>query len=337
MPGSPPPLLCDTPDPPAAGARRFAGVFVRALRVLITRVPDRIAVRVVTAVCVTLSMFGYLLYGALSSTEIGPHLQQIITVGIAVPVIVVMPFASVAIQLVRELEAERTRAVELASIDSLTGLFNRGRLVEVLERDLALARRMRRHLMVAVLDVDDFKSVNDGHGHITGDALLRAVSATCMRCVRTTDFVGRWGGEEFVLILPDTDTEGGAVLLERMRRAISATVVHDGGGQPVSRTVSIGAVALSPTESKHSDLTVPELLANTDRAMYRAKVQGKDRVVMEVLAATARASNDSVVTPPPRSSLDRHISGYAGRSAGLAEPAPPIRAAAATRQGRSRE
>jgi diguanylate cyclase (GGDEF)-like protein len=310
-------------------------MFVRALRILITRVPDRMAVRVVTAVCATLTMFGYVLFGVLSNTELGPHLQQIITVGIAVPLIVVMPFASVAIQLVRQLDAERKRAIELAAIDTLTGLYNRGRLIEVLERDLALAKRMRRRLMVAVIDVDDFKSVNDGHGHVTGDALLRAVSATCLRCVRTTDFVGRWGGEEFVLILPDTDAEGGSVLLERLREAIAATIVQDDTGHPVSRTVSIGAVALSPSESTHRDLTVHDLLAKTDRAMYRAKVQGKDQVVMDMSVAAERAANDGVVTPlrPPR---DRSVPRDAGRSAGLAEPAPPMRAEGATRPGQRR-
>jgi len=270
------------PDPPAAGPSRSEGVFVRALRLLITRVPDRIAVRVVAAVCAMLSMFGFVLFGALSETELGPYLQQIITVGIAVPVIVVMPFASVAIRLVRELDAERTHAMELAAIDALTGLFNRRRLVELLERDLALARRMRRHMLIAVLDVDDFKSANDVHGHVTGDALLRAIAATCLRCVRTTDVVGRWGGEEFVVLLPDTGPEGGSVLLERLRDAIAATVVRDGTGRSLSRTVSIGAVALSPSASRDLAPTVLDLLADADRAMYRAKVAGKNRVVMEI-------------------------------------------------------
>jgi len=266
----------------AVPANRSEGAFVRALRLLITRVPERVAVRVVTAVCATLSMFGIVLFGALSDTELGPYLQQIITVGIAVPVIVVMPFASVAIQLVRQLDAERRSAMELAAIDTLTGLCNRRRLLELLERDVALARRMRRHLMLAILDIDDFKSVNDMHGHVTGDALLRAVAATCLHCVRTTDVVGRWGGEEFVLLLPDTGPEGGAVLLERLRAAIAATSVRDATGRPLSRTVSIGAVSLPIAGSARAALTVQGLLDLADRAMYRAKVDGKDRVELVV-------------------------------------------------------
>lgn len=275
-----PPTRVAPPPLAVAGPYRSESVFVRALRLLITRVPDRVAVRVVAAVCATLSMFGFVLFGALSETEIGPHLQQIVTVGVAVPVIVVMPFASVAIRLVRELDAERARAMALAEVDPLTGLVNRRRLLEVLERDVALARRMRKPLMVAVLDVDDFKSVNDGHGHVTGDLLLRAVAATCLNAMRTTDVVGRWGGEEFVVLLPDTGPEGGAVLLERLRGAIAATVIRDGSGLPLSRTVSIGAVVLSPATPASVRFTVLELLTDADRAMYRAKVAGKNRVVM---------------------------------------------------------
>jgi diguanylate cyclase (GGDEF)-like protein len=275
-----PPIRAASERPATVPANRSEGAFVRALRLLITRVPDRVAVRVVAAVCATLSMFGFVLFGTLADTEIGPYLQQVITVGVAVPVIVVMPFASVAIRLVRELDAERAHAMELAAIDPLTGAVNRRRLVELLERDMGLARRMRRHLMVAVLDVDDFKSVNDEHGHVVGDALLRAIAATCLRAVRTTDVVGRWGGEEFVLLLPDTGPEGGAVLLERLRAAIAATAVPDGRGRSLSRTVSIGAFTLSPAVSANARLGAQEVLDQADRAMYRAKLEGKDRVVM---------------------------------------------------------
>lgn len=278
---SPSPPIRAATDPTAAFVpQRAEGVFVRALRLLITRVPDRVAVRVVAAVCATLSMFGFVLFGTLADTEIGPYLQQVVTVGVAVPVIVVMPFASVAIRLVRELDAERARAMELAAIDPLTGAVNRRRLVELLERDMGLARRMRRHLMVAVLDIDDFKSVNDGHGHVAGDALLRAIAETCLRAVRTTDVVGRWGGEEFVLLLPDTAPEGGAVLLERLRVAIAATAIPDRSGRPLSRTVSIGAFAVSPWAPASIRLSAQEVLEHADRAMYRAKLGGKDRVAM---------------------------------------------------------
>lgn len=266
---------------------RQAGLHVRALTMLITRVPDRTAVRVIAAVTATLSMLGMLVFGALSDTEFGPHLQQAIAVGVAVPVIVVMPFASVAIQLVRDLDAQRNRAMALAAVDPLTGLYNRRRLAGLMERDLGLARRMGTHLTVALLDIDDFKSVNDVHGHATGDALLRAVADACRTVVRGTDIVGRWGGEEFVVLLPATGADGAAVLLDRLRRAIAAVAVTDEAGRTVSRTVSIGAVALAPSGARGgAALSMTGLLSIADRAMYRAKIEGKDRTRLEALGPT---------------------------------------------------
>ena len=268
-------------DPANARGRRSEGILISALRLLITRVPDHVAVRVVTAVCATLTMFGFVMFGVLSDTELGPYLQQIITVSIAVPVIVVMPFASVAIKLVREYDAERSSAMALAATDPLTGLHNRRRFLELLERDLALFRRMRRPMLIALLDVDDFKCVNDSHGHNVGDLLLQAISAACLRCVRTSDVVGRWGGEEFVLLLPDTEPAGARVLLERLRIEIAATSVSDGTGRPLARTISIGAIVLSPPAAGQPAPTAQDLLEGADRALYRATVGGKNRVVIE--------------------------------------------------------
>jgi len=254
---------------------------VLALRLLITRLPNRMAARVITAVCATLTMFGFVLFGVLTDTEIGPFLQQIVTVSIAVPMIVVTPFASVAIMLVRQLEADRAEALALAGTDTLTDLPNRRRLTELLERDLVLARRMGRPLMVAMLDVDDFKTVNDAHGHDTGDRLLRAIAETCRRCTRTTDVVGRWGGEEFALLLPDTGREGARVLLERIRIEIAATVILAPNGQALARTVSIGAIELSTTVCRTPAPEVHDLLTQADRVMYRAKMTGKNQVLIE--------------------------------------------------------
>lgn len=260
----------------------------RALHLLIMRVPDRMALHVIAAVCVTLSTMALLVAGALAETEIGPFLQQIFVVGVTVPVIVVMPFATVMIRLVRDLEAERVRAVETAGVDELTGLANRRTLVSGLERDLGLARRMRTQLTLALLDVDDFKSVNDTHGHAVGDALLRAVAAACRRTARSTDVVGRWGGEEFVIVLPDTGAQGAEVILERLRTAIGRTTVDTGRAGPLSRTVSIGAVTIDPACAHPGGHSIHGLIAIADRAMYRSKVAGKDRLTVEVLVPPAR-------------------------------------------------
>jgi len=281
--------------------RRLERFSFHAMRMLITGVPTGVAVSVITAVCATLTMFGFLMFGALTDTEIGPYLQQMITVSIAVPMIVMIPFTSVAIRLIREFESERARAMALAASDSLTGLHNRRRLLEMLERDVGLARRMRRPLLIAMIDVDDFKSVNDEYGHATGDQLLRAIAATCLRCTRTTDVVGRWGGEEFVLLLPDTGAEGGLILLERLRTEVAATVIRDEAGNPLIRTISIGAIVLLPSVGRSHTATVQQLLEEADRAMYRAKVGGKDRVVLERPRETAGAVPSRERQTPGRS------------------------------------
>lgn len=262
----------------------------RALHLLIMRVPDRMALHVIAAVSVMLSTLALLLFGALADTDYGPFLQQIFVIGVAVPIIVVMPFATVMIRLVRQLDAERARAVETAGIDELTGLVNRRKLISVIERDLGLARRMRKQLTLALLDVDDFKSVNDGHGHAVGDALLRAVAAACHRTVRSTDIVGRWGGEEFVIVLPDTGAQGAEVILERLRESIAESTVDGGANSPLSRTVSIGAVTIDPFAAQPGGHSVQGLISIADRAMYRSKVAGKNRVTVEALVPMTRAA-----------------------------------------------
>lgn len=262
---------------------------VRMLRLLITRVPTGTAVRVIAAVTATLSMIGILLFGTLSDTEFGPHMQDVITVGVVVPLIVVMPFASVAIQLVRQLEQERDSAIALADLDPLTGLINRRRFGELMEHDLAIAARGARFWMLAVIDIDDFKSVNDLHGHGAGDALLQAVAQTCRRTLRATDVVARWGGEEFVLMLPDPGADGGSALLERLRAAIATTVVRDGSNRPISRTVSIGGVVLPVLSPESGSPSARHLIGLADRAMYRAKALGKNRVVTERVPASGAA------------------------------------------------
>jgi len=281
-----------------------AAPHLRLLRLLITGVPTGVAVRVIAAVTASLSMLGIVLFGALADTEFGPHLHEVITIGIAVPLIVVMPFASVAIQLVRQLERERANAIALAELDPLTGLLNRRRFGELLERDGAIAVRGGRTWMVAMLDIDDFKSVNDLHGHAAGDALLQAVAQTCRRTLRTSDVVARWGGEEFVLLMPDAGVGGGAALLERLRAAIASTVVRDGSNQPIARTVSIGAVIMVPRPSWRRPPAALQQIGLADRTLYRSKSLGKDRVVTEEVCAPSasggQATGAGTLTGPGR-------------------------------------
>jgi diguanylate cyclase (GGDEF)-like protein len=159
-----------------------------------------------------------------------------------------------------------------ALVDGLTGLANRRQCEETLEDELARVERFGGSLAVVVADLDWFKDVNDRHGHPAGDAVLREFAVLLQETVRDVDLAGRWGGEEFVLVLPGTDLTGGAQLAERIRVALAARIVLTMDGSPIRVTASFGVAAVPPGK------TAFELFAAADAAMYQAKGAGKNRV-----------------------------------------------------------
>lgn len=161
-----------------------------------------------------------------------------------------------------------------ATHDSLTGLLNRGRLNELAAREMALARRHGRPLAVLMLDIDRFKLVNDTYGHDVGDMVIRRLADACREQMRTVDHVGRFGGEEFVCILPETDQSAALACAERLRQVMERQRVESARGE-VRFTVSIG-VALY--DSAHGDWDA--LLKDADTALYRAKQSGRNRVML---------------------------------------------------------
>lgn len=159
--------------------------------------------------------------------------------------------------------------------DGLTGLYSRFALYPVLGSLLKEARRKGKPLVVAMLDLDDFKAINDQFGHQAGDEVLRAAAGIIKKGVRTTDKVIRYGGEEFVIIFPDTDMNNAYTALERIRSQIEAhRFLPDAN---VRLTVSIGAIEFSGKGAPSAN----DLIARADEAMYRAKREGKNRVVCE--------------------------------------------------------
>ncbi|TML59195.1 MAG: diguanylate cyclase [Actinobacteria bacterium] len=159
-----------------------------------------------------------------------------------------------------------------ALVDGLTGLANRRQCEETLEDELARVERFGGPLAVVVADLDWFKDVNDRHGHPAGDAVLREFAALLQETVRDVDLAGRWGGEEFVLILPGTDLEGGAQLAERVRGLLGGRTLLAVDGSPIPISASFGVAAIPPAK------TASELFAAADAAMYEAKRAGKNRV-----------------------------------------------------------
>jgi diguanylate cyclase (GGDEF)-like protein len=165
-------------------------------------------------------------------------------------------------------------ARRLASTDELTQLANRRHFDEALRAEVIRAERFGDPVAVVVADLDNFKEVNDRHGHDVGDLVLQTFADVIRAGVRDVDLPARYGGEEFMVLLPGTDAEGGRQLAERLRAALEELTVATGGGATVQVTSSFG-VAGFPEES-----SAAALLRAGDRALYRAKAAGKNAVVV---------------------------------------------------------
>ena len=170
----------------------------------------------------------------------------------------------------------------LARFDVLTGLLNRRTILEKLDEWVLHVGRYKGHLSVAMLDIDHFKRVNDHYGHQTGDHVLADTAQAMQRGARLTDFAGRYGGEEFLVVLPKTDASGAALMAERIRASLQAMPMHGAEGKPFHVTVSIGIAEWCDGED------VDALIGRADAALYRAKATGRNRV--EIAAPIKRQS-----------------------------------------------
>ena len=166
----------------------------------------------------------------------------------------------------RELELELAHQ---AAHDQLTGLYNRRRAEMLLDQEIHRAERYHNSLSVLMFDLDHFKRVNDNHGHAQGDAVLARIAREILAQVRDTDAVARWGGEEFMVLLPGTDAEGARKLAEKLRKAVAAIQLAQVG----QVTISIGTACYLPGEGEDS------LLHRLDEALYAAKGAGRNRLV----------------------------------------------------------
>jgi len=172
-----------------------------------------------------------------------------------------------------ELREKNTMLARLSTTDPVTGLRTRRYATEVLNIEWIRARRYRTPMAVMMADLDHFKRVNDEYGHPAGDAVLRGVSEVLRQTLRAVDVAGRYGGEEVLVILPQTEAEGALQLAERWRQAIEAARFTAPDGRGVEVTVSIGVASFDPGHA-----TADELVAAADEALYRAKHQGRNRV-----------------------------------------------------------
>jgi diguanylate cyclase (GGDEF)-like protein len=213
--------------------------------------------------------------GALLMTRGGqPYTAEQIAIG-AIDVLALWLLSYLASVVAGEQRKTRDTALRLSLHDPLTRLYNRTFLFAVIEREIARAGRTNRRFSLLMLDLDGLKPVNDRYGHYFGDRMLQAVAEAVKQGIRVIDTAARYGGDEFVVLLPETDTEGAAVVAEKLRRSVAAIRLN-AGTELLSSTASIGVVAF-PDDGRTADA----LTNRADQVMYVAKRAGRNRVSIE--------------------------------------------------------
>jgi diguanylate cyclase len=198
-----------------------------------------------------------------SSALLGVHIFNL--------TVVFCMFSYLALFYVTTVTRAHKRLGRMATTDSLTGLFNRRHMIALTEKELARQHRRPSNLTLMLMDVDYFKQINDQYGHDAGDRVLDAVSLSLKNAMREQDFIGRWGGEEFLAVLPETDLEQASASAERIRKAVQDLVV-DYDGNAISVTLSIGITQYC------ADELLSNTIARADHALYEGKSAGRNRV-----------------------------------------------------------
>jgi diguanylate cyclase (GGDEF)-like protein len=242
----------------------------------------------------------------------------IVTFGVAITLVTIvfaLPFVTLLQRSMRH-----AQLLNASRMDSKTGLLNAGTWEREAASEIARAVRTRSPLAVILIDVDHFKIVNDLHGHLAGDEVLRAIAHVFRIFLRDYDLAGRFGGEEFAVLLPQTSASDAGHIAERVRLHIAETPIRisdDPAAVPVRITVSMGVAALGQTWERTTGSQLTDLLAGADLALYQAKNEGRNRVIMVTDAATVPPVADpgtlsrlpgllSRRTAPPRPII-RHV------------------------------
>ena len=176
---------------------------------------------------------------------------------------------------------ENARLFESATYENLTGLLRREGILHELEKELERARRYGRPLTVGMADLDEFKAINDGHGHLVGDSMLACVAQAMASALRTSDAVGRYGGDEFLIVLPETALAGAAVVADKVRDLVGRVRVLTDEGRTVTTSVSIGLASLDELDDPLR-ASAAALIASADRSLFRAKEKGRNCVEPQV-------------------------------------------------------
>jgi diguanylate cyclase (GGDEF)-like protein len=245
-----------------------------------------IYLRPVPSACVYLLSFAAFYYGIGLTQENAAQLLSnrlnggaAAVLGWVLSVVIWRKFATITLQQEQlakansELQEKQRELERLTRLDGLTGLFNRNTFVELSRRELERAQRQGSSTAILILDLDHFKRINDTWGHPAGDAVLRHVASVAVGAVRSTDLVGRLGGEEFIVLLPCTSTEAARKLAEKLRAKLQASPVM-WQADSLQVTASIGLAATTAIEKRDFEA----LYNAADKALYLAKTRGRNRV-----------------------------------------------------------
>lgn len=207
--------------------------------------------------------------------EISNPLEASLTMGISIGMAIALYGLK---NIFADLEQQKTVLKGLTQTDPLTGALNRAGMMSHLEEEFQRANRNLKPVSILMIDIDHFKRVNDRYGHLTGDAVLQNLITHLQRSLRQIDSIGRFGGEEFLIILPDTSSEQAAVTAERIRRNVEQSVCAYANEREIKITVSIGISIYDPRDSnlKESKNRLQEYIRQSDLAMYKAKNSGRN-------------------------------------------------------------
>jgi len=245
----------------------------RVLRQFFLRRPLWMSIPVLMAFSVVASVGLLFLLTELMGFGYPPSFRRSLIVATFAPMLVSGPIGGFIVHLLREVDHAHGRAQHLAWHDELTGLLNRRRFSELGQHELERAQQECKALSAVLLDVDNFKKVNDCHGHAGGDAVLQTLGRVLPAALRDADLSSRWGGEEFALLLPGVGGAAAAGIIDRLRQAVAQTAIV-AAGQSLRCTVSIGVAEARPGDNFDA------LMRRADDAMYSAKTHGKNRVCL---------------------------------------------------------
>jgi len=180
-------------------------------------------------------------------------------------------------RLLRKINEAQQKLMTLASIDDLTQLYNRRYFFERFNQEVERSKRYQRPLSCIIMDIDFFKHVNDSYGHLAGDRVLVDIAQIVRKNCRQSDLAGRYGGEEFIILLPETEMAGAIIIAERIREMIEQHQTVDGKGVVIGVTVSMGVASLTGTELGNMDNS-ERIIQQADDALLEAKKNGRNRI-----------------------------------------------------------